>query len=113
MNGEPILNDSLGFLEVIKSCGDNNAFLNVERKIRKITSFFENRKHNTKQFETSKRTPNVVCAPPKGGKRGSRGLNVMIFILDVLKEGEKGVGSDRKQEASGGAALDDAYKDEI
>ena len=37
----------------------------------------------------------------------------MIFILYVLKEGEKGVGSDRKQEASGGAALDDAYKDEI
>jgi len=83
MMGEPVLNDPLGFLEVIKSCGDYNAFFNVERKIREIIGFFENGIHKTKQFEAGERTPNVICAPSKGKERGSRGLKIHKLILEV------------------------------
>jgi len=113
MLGEPVLNSFLGFFKVVESSGNNNAFFNVERKIRILIRFTKNRINHTKQFETGKRTPYVICAPSEGSKRGGRGLFTEKLFLNVVKEGEERVSRDGEDQAGGGAALDDPDENEI
>ena len=69
--------------------------------------------HEPKQLKARKRTPYIIRAPSKGKERGRGRLQIHKLILELGKEGEEGISSHRKDHACRGAALDDAYEDEI
>ena len=101
---EPIFSSVTKLLKVRKIRRDNNTLGNIEFKIGEENRFVKNRFDKFEELEAAQGSSNVVGASSNNTVRGFL-IGGPKLTLEGVKETKEGVSSNRKAEASRGAAL--------
>ena len=109
---EPIFGSGEEFIKVRKVGGDDNTLRNVQFEVGEKVCLVKNWFDNFQKLETAKGSANVICTSSHNAVRGFP-IGRLHLILKGLQETKERVSSNRKNEASRRAALDDTSQNQI